>query len=130
MIGKVSSTAPEQTVNLVFLRETGDKTRTQNDRLLSLPNVRRTTSRRRRRHAPTKLPVDGQKEPLKPFGLTLIELTPALVATYKLEGEKGLLVKEINPASFIADVKTSNGTDALSEGDLIQRDQPRRKSLI
>jgi len=32
-----------------------------------------------------------------------------------------VLVKEINPESFIADVKISNGVDALGEGDLIQR---------
>jgi S1-C subfamily serine protease len=53
--------------------------------------------------------------------LTLLELTPALVSTYKLEAHKGLLVKEINPSSFIADVKAANGNDALGEGDLIQR---------
>jgi len=32
-----------------------------------------------------------------------------------------LFVKEVNPASFIADVKNSLGVGALSEGDLIQR---------
>jgi S1-C subfamily serine protease len=53
--------------------------------------------------------------------LTLIELTPTLAATYNLEGQKGLYVKEINPASFIADVKMSNGSDALDKGDVIQR---------
>ena len=58
---------------------------------------------------------------MKPFGLTLVELTPALAATHKLEGQKGILVKEINPESYIADVKLSNGVDALGEGDLIQR---------
>ncbi|HEX2640270.1 MAG TPA: PDZ domain-containing protein, partial [Pyrinomonadaceae bacterium] len=41
--------------------------------------------------------------------------------SYKLEGMKGILVKDINPESYIADVKVSNGTDALSEGDLIRR---------
>jgi S1-C subfamily serine protease len=53
--------------------------------------------------------------------LTLIELTPQLAAVYKVEGEKGLIVKNINQASFIADVKNSNGSDAFNEGDLIQR---------
>ena len=32
-----------------------------------------------------------------------------------------MLVKEINPTSFIADVKNSSGNDALGAGDLIQR---------
>ena len=44
-----------------------------------------------------------------------------LATKYKLEGQKGLVVKEINPASFIADVKNSLGGVALGEGDLIQR---------
>src|SRR5205085_10961487 len=57
----------------------------------------------------------------RPFGLTLTELTPMLAAKYKLEGQKWLVVKEINPASFIADVKNSLGGTALGEGDLIQR---------
>jgi S1-C subfamily serine protease len=67
------------------------------------------------------LPVDGAKVEQKPFGLTLAELTPGLAATYKLPGQKGVVVKEINPTSFIADVKDSRGGEALDEGDLIQR---------
>lgn len=120
LIGKVSATAPEQTVNLVFMRETGAKLerRTTAIKLSERPSNNKVidddSSRR-------PLPVSGQREILKPFGLTLLELTPALISTYKLELNKGLLVKEISPASFIADVKASNGTDALGEGDLIQR---------
>jgi S1-C subfamily serine protease len=70
----------------------------------------------------TKLSVDGKKEPAKPFGLTLGDLTPTLAATYKLEGQKGVIVKEISPDSFIADIRSQNGTQtALGPGDLIQR---------
>jgi len=78
------------------------------------------------RHQPAQrillpwVPIDKGEEQ-KPFGLTLAELTPTLGATYKLEGLKGLVVREINPTSFIADVKNSLGGDALGEGDLIQR---------
>jgi serine protease Do len=120
LIGKVSATAPEQTVNLVFMREIGAKfeRKTTVIKLSERPSNSKTTDSDGTRRP---LPIDGQKEPFKPFGLTLIELTPALVSTYKLENNKGLLVKEINPESFIADVKASNGTDALGEGDLIQR---------
>ncbi len=120
LIGKVSATAPEQTVNLVFMRETGARLerKTTTIKLSERPSNNKVidddSSRR-------PLPVSGQREILKPFGLTLLELTPALISTYKLELNKGLLVKEISPASFIADVKASNGTDALGEGDLIQR---------
>lgn len=119
LIAKVSATAPEQTVNVIFLRETGAKLerKTTAIKLTERPSNNKVIddgdgSRR---------PLGGLREVSKPFGLTLLELTPALITTYKLEANKGLLVKEINPASFIADVKASNGNDALGEGDLIQR---------
>ena len=56
-----------------------------------------------------------------PFGLTLSDLTPTLASSYKLEGQRGVVVKEVNPESYIADVKVSNGAEAFSEGDLIRR---------
>jgi S1-C subfamily serine protease len=69
-----------------------------------------------------KLTIDTAADAQKPFGLTVTDITPALVETYRLaDGQKGVVVKEINPASYIADVKMSNGYDALSEGDLIQK---------
>lgn len=120
LIGKVSATQPDQTVNLVFMRETGARfeRKTTQIKLSERPSNNKiiddNTSRR-------PLPIDGRKEPLTPFGLTLLELTPALISTYQLGANRGLLVKEINPASFIADVRASNGTDALVKGDLIQR---------
>ena len=119
LIGKVSATAPDQTVNMVFMREVGAKLerKTLAIRLSERPSNNKVIDGDTRR----PLSVEGQKEPLKPFGLTLSELTSALISAYKLEANKGLLVKEINPASFIADVKASNGNDALDEGDLIQR---------
>jgi serine protease Do len=118
LIGKVSSTTPEETVNLVFMRETGARLerKTTAIRLSERPSNNKVID-----DGGTRRPLGAQKENLKPFGLTLLELSPALISTYKLEMNKGLLVKEINPASFIADVKASNGTDALGEGDLIQR---------
>ena len=48
-------------------------------------------------------------------------MTPALAASYKLDAEKGLVVKDVNPQSYIADVRNSAGFGALIEGDLIQR---------
>jgi S1-C subfamily serine protease len=121
LIAKIASTRPEESVNLVFMRET-DASMERKTTSIKLgerpPSRNQTTSADDTRR---KLPLDGVKEELKPFGLTLIEMTPALAATYKLEGQKGLVVKEINPASFIADVKMSNGSDALDENDVIQR---------
>src|SRR5215204_328174 len=90
LIGKVSSTTPEETVNLVFMREAGTRLerktttiklseRPSNNKILDDNNSRR--------------PLGPQRENLKPFGLTLLELTPALVTTYKVELNRGLLVK-------------------------------------
>jgi serine protease Do len=120
LIGKVSATQPDQIVNLVFMRENGARLerrstqiklteRPSNNKVVDDPTTRRP------------LPIDRRNENLTPFGLTLLELTPALISTYQLGTNRGLLVKEINPASFIADVKASNGNDALVKGDLIQR---------
>ncbi len=118
LIARVASTAPEQSVNLTYLREVGNniERKTAAIRLDERPSNNRNAAV----DEPKKLPVGG-KEEVKPLGLTVSELTPQLIETYKLESEKGLLVKEINPTSFIADVKLSNGNDALTEGDLIQR---------
>jgi len=120
LIAKIASTKPEESVNLIYLRENGAnmERKTAIIKLAERPSNNRTADADDTRR---KLPLNGIKEELKPFGLTLIELTPTLAATYNLEGQKGLYVKEINPASFIADVKMSNGSDALDKGDVIQR---------
>ncbi|MEJ7622747.1 MAG: trypsin-like peptidase domain-containing protein [Pyrinomonadaceae bacterium] len=119
LIARVASTSPDQTVILGYLRENGDilDTRTATIKLGERPTSPLPSDDTERR----VLPVDGSKPESNPFGLTVAELTPALATTYKLDGLKGLVVREINPASFIADVKNSAGGDALGEGDLIQR---------
>lgn len=120
LISRVAGTSPDQSVTLGYLRENGTsiETKTVSLKLGERPSSRAAVDDESDRRV---LPVDGVRAEQKPFGLTLAELTPALAATYKLEGQKGLVVKEINPASFIADVKSSTGGDALDEGDLIQR---------
>ncbi|MGI8639675.1 MAG: trypsin-like peptidase domain-containing protein [Pyrinomonadaceae bacterium] len=119
LIQKVSSTTPDKEINIVFLRETGSKL--ERKTAVIKPAERPSNNRIIDDETPKKLSVDGQRKPVEPFGLTLAELTPQIAAVYKLQGEKGLIIKNINPASFIADVKNSNGTDALNAGDLIQR---------
>ena len=120
LIAKIAATTPDQSVNVVFLRENGMN---MESKAAAIKLGERPSNRTAAGDDPERrvLPVDGTKAEQKPFGLTLAELTPALAATYKLEGQKGLVVKEINPASFIADIKNSTGGDALDEGDLIQR---------
>lgn len=120
LIAKIAATAPEQSVNLTIIRETGEnlERKTISVKLAERPsNTRLPADNNSRR----PLPVENQIETPKPFGLTLAELTPTLAASYKVEAKKGLIVKNINPASYIADVKMSNGDEALREGDLILR---------
>ncbi|MFN2392207.1 MAG: Do family serine endopeptidase [Pyrinomonadaceae bacterium] len=119
LVAKIASSAPEKEVNVTYLREIGSKLerKTTIIKLGERPSKNIITDDGTQK----RLLVDGQKKTIEPLGLTLTELTPQLASIYKLESEKGVVVKKINPASFIADVKNSNGTDALSEGDLIQR---------
>jgi serine protease Do len=120
LIEKVAGTMPDKLVTITFLREIGAKLERKT---ISLKLAERpSTSISSIDGTPRKIPLDGaQKKPALPFGLTLIELSPQLAAAYKLDGEKGVVIKEINPASYIADVKNSGGTEALNEGDVIQR---------
>jgi serine protease Do len=121
LIAKVSAASPENSVNIAYLRENG----TGLDRRSTVIRLGERPPRNDKageESSRTKLPLDkNSKEDIKPFGLTLVDLTPTLASTHKLDGQKGVLVKEINPESFIADVKLSNGVEALGEGDLIQR---------
>jgi len=121
LIAKVSMVAPDRSVNVVYYRENGaavDRL-TTTVKLGERPSPARididdNTSRR-------TLPVDGSKPAEKPFGLTLAELTPVLSATYKLDGQKGLVIRDVNMASYVADVRLSTGESALRIGDLIER---------
>jgi serine protease Do len=120
LITKVSAVTPGETVNLDYLREAG-ATMERKSLQIRVGERQDNTTASLEDEGRKKLPLGGSKEEVKPFGLTLSELTPGLAASYKLEGMKGILVKDINPESYIADVKVSNGTDALAEGDLIRR---------
>ncbi len=119
LIAKVSATSPDKSVNLSYLREVGSSVERKSATLKLGERV--TQARTADDPTPVKLPLNRVNEDIKPFGLTLTEITPDLATLYKLEGQKGVLVKAINPESYIADVKLSNGVEALGEGDLIQR---------
>lgn len=118
LIAKVSGTTPSQTVAVNYFRESGTslERRTATLRLGERPVDSRNSEDD---PTPVKLPVDRKPEETKPFGLTLSDIGPDAAALYKIEGPKGVLVKEINPESYIADVKISTGNAALGEGDLI-----------
>jgi serine protease Do len=125
LIAKISSTEPEKDATIAFLRETNDKLerKTVIIRLSERPAIGRN---RTDEEKPTgkKLTIDETQkaQATSPWGLTLVELTTQQATTAKLEGQKGLLIKAIDPASFISDLKSTNGTgDLINEGDLIQR---------
>jgi serine protease Do len=119
LIAKVAAASPEQMVNVAYLRENG----TGVDRKVATIKLgeRPSPGRSADAEANASRPLERTKADTKPFGLTLTELTPALATKFRLEGLKGVLVTEVNPESYIADVKQSNGGEALGEGDLIQR---------
>ena len=119
LIAKIASTPPDQAISLQYLRESGTtlERKTASIKLKERPVQPRFAIND---DEPRKLPIDGAKDQ-KPFGLTLSNMDAALAAKYGLTGLKGLVVKEINPASYIADVKNSLGRGALAKGDLIQR---------
>src|SRR4029450_6765948 len=75
----------------------------------------------RQETTPAKPTIESVKDATKPFGLTLVELTPQSAADFQVQGQSGLFVKEINPESHLAEVKSSAGTEAIGEGDIIQR---------
>ncbi|MGI8787161.1 MAG: trypsin-like peptidase domain-containing protein [Pyrinomonadaceae bacterium] len=118
---KIAATAPEKEVNITYLREVGDTMERKTSLVKIAERPSPNTAAVGEEGTARKLTVSDVKKPIEPFGLTLIEVTPQLSAVYKLEGEKGLIIRSINPASFIADVKNARGLDALNEGDLIQR---------
>ena len=120
LITKVASTEPGKEVSVVYLRENGDNLERKST-VVKLGERPTSNTVSETQPAREKLSVNKTASQDTPLGLTLTEITPALATAYKLEGQKGVLVKSIDPASFIADVKTATGADAINPGDLIQR---------
>ncbi len=118
LISMVAATQPNQMITVGYLREAGANL---DRKTASVKLAERPSPDSVRVDNPVKVPVKNVKDEQKPFGLTLNELTLPLADKYKLQGLKGLVVRGIDPASYIADVKNSLGGKALGEGDLIQR---------
>ncbi|MGH9946275.1 MAG: trypsin-like peptidase domain-containing protein [Pyrinomonadaceae bacterium] len=118
LIAKVGSAVPDNTVGIAFLRESGNSVerKTTTLKLGERPPRRIGLNESPAKPAPVK-----PRDSAKPFGLTLVELTPQAAADYQVEGQSGLFVKEINPESLLNEVKNSTGNGALGEGDIIQR---------
>ncbi len=120
LITFVAEGTPSTTVSLTVLREVGQtlERKTIPVVLGERPTVSRYQGTNDERRT---LPVDGRRDPVPPLGLTLSDLTPTIAASYKIDGQKGVVVRNISPSSFISDVRTAAGDDALNEGDIIVR---------
>ena len=118
LISKIASIAPDQEINLTYLREINSKLEknTAAVKLGERPSAGLSASETP--DAPKKL-TPGTAD-VKPWGLTLAELTPQAAVTSKMDGLKGVVVKGLDPASFLADVGDLNGQNMLLQGDLIQ----------
>ncbi len=119
LIAKVASTKPDRTVTVAYLRENGASLdhRTVSMRLGTRPP--RDTAMNL--NTPTPMPVEKADEVGKPFGLTVEEVNADQAALLRSEQAQGVVIKEVNPRSFIADVKMSSGDDALERGDIVVR---------
>ncbi len=115
LITKVASTEPEKDVAITYFREVGTKLekrtaslklaeRPSNNKIYEVEPVRR------------KLGTDAL-----PFGLTLAEITPQVAKTQGLEGQKGLLVKDISADSIFTEITNTSGVIALKNGDVLQK---------
>jgi serine protease Do len=118
LISKVAMIAPDKEINVVFYRENAGKLErsTATVKLGERPST--GTATKDKPDDPKKLTPTADA---KLWGLTVTDLTPALTAASKLEGLQGVVVKSIDPASFLADVGDLNGQNMLIQGDLIQR---------
>lgn len=121
LIEKVAATMPEKEVVITFLRENGMRLERKTIRVKLAE--RPTNSVADDSDTPKRLPLEGTSQRnLQPFGLTLSEVTPQIASLFKIEGQPGLVVREINQTSYLADLRNSNGTGlAISQGDIIQR---------
>ncbi|GIU83077.1 MAG: PDZ domain-containing protein [Acidobacteria bacterium] len=113
LIEKIASIEPGTEVSFAYLRENNDQLerKTGTVKLGERPSLKTFSN-----YEDTRKPTN----PTSPFGLILTDLTPSLAKSYNLEGEKGVLVKGLDPTSFIGDIGFS-GSSEIVPGDLIQR---------
>ncbi len=119
LIDKVATTTPDKTAVIEYLREVGERLekKVATVKLGERPSATIGTGD----NDGKVLPVDGKVEPEKPFGLTLSTVAAAGEKYKVFEGNPGLVVTDIDPNSYILDVRGSLGVQALTRGDLIQR---------
>jgi serine protease Do len=118
LISKVASIQPDREISVVFLRETNSKLEKNTVMVKLGERPSNSLSPAETPDKPKKLTPAAET---KPWGLNIVDLTPQIAAASKLEGLKGVVVKGIDPASFMADIGDLNGQNMLMQNDLIQR---------
>ncbi|KXK00766.1 MAG: hypothetical protein UZ17_ACD001002109 [Acidobacteria bacterium OLB17] len=119
LIDKVAGSSPGQAAVVELLREAGE--RLEKKTFSIKLGERPSSSIAAVANDGRVLPVDGKPVPEKPFGLTVSTVAAAGEKYKAFEGNPGLVVTDIDPSSYITDVRGSTGVPALSRGDLIQR---------
>lgn len=117
LISKVASTTPNQTVEIMYLRETGDKLE---ERTATITLGERP-ARNNGRVLKPKPETGAPKQNAQQLGLTVGDLTQQAAAQNKLVNQKGVIVKEVDPNGIIADVKIPGRDSAVGKNDLISR---------
>lgn len=120
LIQRVAGSPVGQTVALTFLRERENKfeKRTVDVVLGERPGLQ--PLRDPNEPQPKRKESDPKGNGLH-LGITLAELTQALIADKHLTGVRGLYVKEVDPSGLAAEVRGISGQQTLNEGDVITR---------
>jgi len=115
LIAKVAGTAVGQTVAITFLRDVDGQLdrRTVNITLAERPDF----SARDGEVAGPKVKPESAKSGAGRIGLTLGELTPQQITEKRLDGVKGLYVKEVDPNGLAADVRPNE----IIPGEVVTR---------
>lgn len=119
LVGRVAAVEPGTAVELTIARESsnGLERKTLPVKLGERPsNVRESPNPDRR-----VLPVGGGPIPANPFGLNLSAPSAEDIIAFKLAPRKGVVVKSIDAASLVNDLRMPNGDPALREGEIILR---------
>jgi len=120
MISKVGVFRPLEKVRVTFYRETNDKLErsvievTLGERPSSNDNAGSSGTL-------TENSESSQLDRDRPFGLALGELTGSQAEKQRFGDEIGVIVREISPSSFLADVRGRTSLETLRRNDLIQR---------
>ncbi|MGI8835812.1 MAG: trypsin-like peptidase domain-containing protein [Pyrinomonadaceae bacterium] len=121
LIQKVAASSIGQSVALTYLRERDNKFEKHSADIVLGERPLLGQLRGPAEVTPPKRKAADPKGNGLHLGITLAELTQALIAEKHLAGVRGLYVKEVDPSGLAAEVRGVNGQPTLNEGDVITR---------